>query len=133
MVEAGKRVRTEAERSVSVVIPTLPALDLDATAAFYARIGFTVRARYEDYLILVRDWIELHFFHDAKLDPLSTASGCYLRTPEALRLHADFAEADLPGEGTPRLTSPSETHYGMTEFALIDPNGNLMRIGRVRE
>ena len=28
-----------------------------------------------------------------------------------------------------RLTAPTDTDYGMREFALVDPTGNLIRVG----
>jgi len=32
--------------------------------------------------------------------------------------------------GTPRVTAPDDKPWGMREFALSDPNGNLVRVGQ---
>ncbi|WJL96783.1 hypothetical protein QSU92_06325 [Microbacterium sp. ET2] len=31
-----------------------------------------------------------------------------------------------------RITSPTGTEYGLVEFALVDPDGNLVRVGSPR-
>jgi catechol 2,3-dioxygenase-like lactoylglutathione lyase family enzyme len=119
--------------ALGIAIPTLPAHDLDATAAFYGRLGFGVESRFGDeYLILLRDGLELHFFGCPGIDPATTIAGCYLRVHDADALHAAFAAAGVPrgSRGAPRLQGPPEdTDYGLREFALVDPDGNLLRIG----
>jgi uncharacterized glyoxalase superfamily protein PhnB len=35
----------------------------------------------------------------------------------------------LPGAGIPRLVPLQDRPWGMREFAVIDPNGSLLRIG----
>ncbi len=112
-------------------IPQLPSSDYDETAAFYGRLGFTERARWPDeYLILLRetDDIELHFW-SGRVDPLKNDSSCYVRfdtAEEARSLHAEWARANLPPDGLRELV---ETDYGLLEFALVDPDGNLIRVG----
>ena len=65
------------------------------------------------------------------VDPLTTAAGCYVRVADADALyrewHAVGVESD-PATGS-RLVGPTTTDYGMREFALVDPSGNLLRIG----
>jgi hypothetical protein len=49
---------------------------------------------------------------------------------DADALHAEVRRLGLPGEGIPRLPgAPVDTDYGLREFALVDPDGNLIRIG----
>ncbi|WP_327662610.1 MULTISPECIES: bleomycin resistance protein [unclassified Streptomyces] len=119
------------------VAPVMPGRDLEATVAFYADLGFTADAHYPDdgYLILVRDTVELHFFHAPDTDPLSTAHAAYLRLDGGAHI-ADALYEEWRGIGlsqapdaTPRLVEPDDTVYGMREFALVDPDGNLLRIG----
>jgi catechol 2,3-dioxygenase-like lactoylglutathione lyase family enzyme len=119
--------------STTGAIPILPARDLDATAAFYARLGFREMGRWPEYLIVVRDEIELHFFPSADLDPATSIAGCYLRVRDADALHREFAAAGLPPweEGFPCLGEVEATDYGMREFAATDPDGNLLRVGHV--
>jgi hypothetical protein len=56
-------------------------------------------------------------------------SNTYVRLPEVDGLHACFAEAGLPRSGIPRLVAPDDKPWGMREFALVDPDGSLIRVG----
>jgi catechol 2,3-dioxygenase-like lactoylglutathione lyase family enzyme len=116
---------------MSGVAPILPSRDLEATSAFYERLGFWRCGLWPGEYLIVRRWdIGLHFFHWEALDPWSSVAGCYLYVDDADPLHAEFARLDLPGEGIPRLHgAPEETDYGLREFAVVDPDGNLLRIG----
>ncbi|NEB80426.1 VOC family protein [Streptomyces sp. SID14478] len=121
--------------------PIMPSRDLAATIAFYAALGFTVDGHYPDdgYLILVRDHAELHFFHAPDTDPLSTAHALYLRLDGGAHvvdaLHEEWRGAGLSEDpyATPRLVEPDDTVYEMREFALVDPDGNLLRVGSALE
>ncbi|WP_433323442.1 bleomycin resistance protein [Spirillospora sp. CA-294931] len=116
--------------------PILPSRDLVATADFYARLGFTLDGLYEDegYLIIVRDDVELHFTREPSMDPKSDAHALYLRLDgDARALYREWESLGISAEPTaePRLLAPAETDYGMVEFALVDPDGNLLRIGHL--
>ena len=107
-------------------IPVLPSLDLDETVAFYARLGFKLWSRHEgDYAILGRETQELHFFLMANLVPSESFFGCYWRVENAAELHQDYTAMGLPN-----LHPMEDKPWGMKEFAIIDPHGNLIRIGQ---
>ena len=116
-------------------VPIMPSTDLDASLAFYERLGFTsVGAGSHvdwNYLILRRGGVHLHFYGDPTVDPLTTSSSCYVYTDDADALYDTWSaigvEAD-PKTGS-RLQPPVDTSWGMREFALVDPSGNLLRIG----
>jgi predicted lactoylglutathione lyase len=115
-------------------VPILPSRDLDETLAFYERLGFANRGAPPDvweYLIIGRGAIELHFYRDHDVDPLTTAASCYLRVEDADRLHDEWAEIGVPHDAATgsRLVAPVDTDYAMREFALIDRSGNLLRAG----
>jgi hypothetical protein len=115
-------------------VPVLPSRDLGETLAFLQRLGFEeTGTSYTvwDYLIVSRGNIELHFFSQPDVDPLSTASGCYLRVDDADALHAEWDAIGVPTDPSngSRLMPPVDTEYRMREFALVDPSGNLYRIG----
>ncbi|NJM54832.1 MAG: VOC family protein, partial [Verrucomicrobiae bacterium] len=59
----------------------MPARDLARSAAFYRKLGFTAELITEPpgYLIVRQDWVELHFYPDDGVDPLTNASGAYIR------------------------------------------------------
>jgi catechol 2,3-dioxygenase-like lactoylglutathione lyase family enzyme len=106
-------------------IPVLPSLDIVRTRRFYEeRLGFTSKHyEAEDYLIVRRGDIELHFWRtdDEKLPPVSSA---YIRGRDALALHADFK-----ARGAEKVSPVTARDWGMTEFYVWDPDGNLLRIG----
>lgn len=113
-------------------IPILPSRSVAATVAFYARLGFAgavVQAGPEGYAILRCGLHELHFFGFPELDPVRSYAGCYLRVPDVEAWHERLARAGLPKAGIPRLTPVQDRPWGMRELALVDPDGNLLRIG----
>ena len=115
----------------AVTIPILPSADFDRTAAFYGGLGFVERGRWPaEYLILERPGgIELHFWSNPDVDRLTNDVACYVRfgtAAEARALHDGWARDGVEGG---RLVAPKQTDYGLLEFALIDPSGNLVRIG----
>lgn len=113
-------------------IPSLPSRSIPDTVAFYERLGFS--ATLPDgggaYAILTRGTIELHIFGHPELNPATSSAGCYVRVADADGLHAAFAAAGLPALGIPRLDPVSARPWGMREFAVVDPDGNLLRIGQ---
>jgi len=113
------------------VAPILPSRDLLSTSAFYERLGFEEEGHWPgEYLIVMRSGVGLHFFERPSLDPWTSDAGCYLYVDDADALFAEFAALGLPDSGIPRLHgAPSETDYGLREFAVVDPEGNLLRIG----
>jgi catechol 2,3-dioxygenase-like lactoylglutathione lyase family enzyme len=116
-------------------VPVLPSRNLSATLAFYERLGFENVAggapEEWNYLILRRGGIQLHFYGDGAVDPLTTDHGCYVYVDDADALYEDWRALDIPADPATgsRLQAPVATEYGMREFALVDPSGNLLRIG----
>jgi uncharacterized cupin superfamily protein len=115
-------------------VPILPSRDLRETLAFYERLGFESRGAEPerwDYLILGRGGIELHVYGDPHVDPLTTAASCYVRVTDADELHRAWDAVGVPRDEATgsRLEPPVDTDYGMREFALVDPSGNLVRVG----
>lgn len=116
-----------------IAIPILPARDLRETRAFYERIGFNTTGWWPDafggYAILRRGDLQMHFYLFREVPPLENYAGCYWRVTDVDAIHADCAAAGLPTSGTPRVTAVEDKEWGMREFAVIDPSGNLVRIG----
>ncbi len=109
--------------------PTLPSRDLAATVRFYAALGFAEGFHDAGWLILARGPLMLEFFPHPALDPATNFAGACLRVEDAPALHAAFTRAGLPSDpcALPRLTPPEARAYGFWEFALVDPDGNLLR------
>ena len=118
-----------------LAIPILPSHSIEATVAFYRRLGFGGGAHAYDsaYAILVRGTIELHFFKHQDLVPAESSAGCYLRVLDVEKIYRDCLSGNLPGTGIPRITALDDKPWGLREFAIIDPDGNLLRVGQVIE
>jgi catechol 2,3-dioxygenase-like lactoylglutathione lyase family enzyme len=107
--------------------PVLPVRDLDAALDRYRRLGFDVRAFTGNarYGFVDRDGVSLHLTEWAGHDPKRSASAVYLYVSDADAVHAAWAAADVAG----RLHDPTDTDYGLREFAFVDADGTLHRVG----
>jgi catechol 2,3-dioxygenase-like lactoylglutathione lyase family enzyme len=109
--------------------PILPVHDLSCTRAFYESLGFEAGYHYGAYEILRRDGLVVHLELSDDLVPAANRTSCYWRVADADVLYQEFATLGLPSEGVPRLTAPDDEPWGMREFTLKDPSGNLIRVG----
>lgn len=109
--------------------PILPTRDVAAAEAFWSRLGFMTLYKDAEYLLVVRDAVEVHFWLKPDLDPSANDAGAYLRA-DIEALEAEWAELGLPSAGVPRLERAEDKPWGMRELALVDPDGNLIRAGR---
>lgn len=109
--------------------PILPVHDMNRSRVFYESLGF--RGGYYDggYEILRRDYLVVHLEFREDLVPGTNGTSCYWRVTDADLLYQEFAALGLPSEGIPCLTAPGDEPWGMREFHLRDPAGNLIRIG----
>lgn len=117
--------------ATDLAIPILPSRSFERTQAFYGKLGFEGGAVSPDYAILRRGPIELHFFLHPDLAPADSWAGCYLRLADVDSMYMDFAEAKLPAQGIPRMDRLENKPWGLREFAVIDEDGNLLRIGQI--
>ena len=103
-------------------VPIIPCNDLDESQAFYERLGFTATSVYEaeGYRIM----------HDAKgagihltgtepgwVVPERNANGVYFYSEDVEALAQSFGKTAEPKP------------WGLREFAVVDPNGLLVRVG----
>jgi len=108
-------------------VPVLTSRDISTTLAFYEGLGFKNRGAPPeewDYLILVREGIELHFVGPSAGQ---RAPGfCFVYVDDADSVYAEWqGKAVSPG----RIERPLNTNYGMRVFAIIDPDDNEVRVG----
>ena len=114
-----------------IAIPILPSRSVNDTVAFFRRLGFEGKVHaYGDYAILTRGTVELHFFTHRELRPAESSAMCYLRVADVEGIYRAFALAELPRRGIPRQDALEDKPWGMREFAIVDPDGNLIRIGQ---
>jgi hypothetical protein len=110
------------------VSPIVPVRDLDIALDRYRRLGFDARGYEgpERYGFVDRGSVSIHLTEWAEHDPLRTAASVYLYVSDADALYAEWAAlGDLDG----RLIAPDDTPYGLREFAYVDPDGTLHRVG----
>ena len=108
-------------------IPILLSLDLAETQAFVTDgLGFRAEL-YGDYLIMRRDEIEIHYSttHDRMI---SENTSCYIRGGQVPALYEEMTGRDIEGAGG-RLSDFAVRPWGMKEFYIWDPHGNLMKFG----
>lgn len=117
----------------AVTIPILPSADFDMTAAFWTSFGFAEMGRWPDeYLILRHDGhgIELHFWYDVAVSRATNDVACYVRfggPGEVVGCHAGWSDVEVPEPAT--MSAPEADPDGSVEFHIIDPHGNLVRLG----
>lgn len=113
------------------VTAILPCNDLDASEAFYNRLGFfrptSQRAEwYETYRILLDGKggaLHLTRAVEGWLIPGRNPFGLYLYTEDIDSLAASFAGETIEKRG------PEHKPWGMYEFSLSDPDETLVRVG----
>ncbi len=122
-------------QSFDLAIPILPSRSVVDTVAFFRRLGFEGGPHEMDrgYAILRRGTVELHFFTHGELVPAESSSGCYIRVMDVENFYRSCLPSQLPRTGIPRMDSLEDKPWGLREFAIVDPDGNLIRIGQVIE
>jgi len=108
--------------------PKLPMRDKIATKAFYLnQLGFGEIADYGDYLLIKKDNIEIHFFEFKDLDPKENYGQVYIRTTDIDNLYQSLLNNKVSIHPNGALqTKP----WGQKEFALLDPDNNLLTFGQ---
>lgn len=109
-------------------IPVLPSPDIGESREFYRdRLGFEVVTEMDEYLIVRRNEMEIHFWKsdDRKLPEVSS---CYIRGGEVPTLHAEYS-----ARGVQKLSPFTVRPWKMKEFYIHDPHGNLLRFGCASE
>jgi len=121
------------ELKSDLAIPTLPSRSIGATVAFYKRLGFEggMHEFNNSYAIMRRGTVEIHFFSHQKLVPAESSAGCYIRVQDVESVYVAFAQNQLPNSGIPRMDALEDKPWGLREFAIVDPDGNLLRIGQL--
>ena len=112
--------------TVIAIVPQLPSTNLERTSRFYRqKLGFREVGRYPELLVLKLQEQELQFWLTADA-ALAESSSCYVRVRGVEALYADYA-------ANPELLRPEHAlavrAWGMNEFYVLDPDGNLLKFG----
>lgn len=104
--------------------------DKAATRAFYiGQLGFREfgNADYADYLMVEKDNIQIHFFGFKSLEPAENYGQAYIRTNDIDALYQSLLDNKVNIHPNGKLeTKP----WGQKEFALLDPDNNLLTFGQ---
>jgi hypothetical protein len=101
------------------VAPRIVVPDLGRALAFYEQLGFRTDYRDDNFAIIKRDGVELHFNHDPNLQP-GRHSACYISVTGSEALYQHYLPIGCV-QGPPAVTE-----YGMREFVVCDPFNNLL-------
>ena len=114
--------------------PNLPARDFEATAGFYARLGFKQDYCSQGWMILSRgpkdNRATLEFFPYPDLDPYQSSFSCCLRLDDLPAMMRAIQASGVPEAcaGIPRYHPAAREHSGLTIAYLVDPDGTLLRL-----
>ncbi|MGV3761589.1 bleomycin resistance protein [Parapedobacter sp.] len=114
---------------LTAIHPKLPMRDKTATKDFYIdQLGFRVfgNADFDDYLMVEKDHIQIHFFAFRDLDPMENYGQVYIRTDDIDNLYKSCAANGLVHPNGPLEMKP----WGQREFSLLDPDNNLLTFGQ---
>ena len=108
--------------------PKLPMRDKTITKDYYSnQLHFILLAEHNDYLIFQKDNIEIHFFEFKDLDPKENYGQVYIRTDDIDSLYQSLLDNKIRiHPNAPLQAKP----WGQKEFALLDPDKNLLTFGQ---
>lgn len=113
---------------LTAINPKLPMRDKATTKNYYLNyLNFNEIGNYDDYLIVAKDQIEIHFFMFKELDPKENYGQVYIRTNAIDKLYNSLlaTKTEIHPHGKLELKP-----WGQKEFALLDPDNNLLTFGQ---
>ena len=115
---------------LTAINPKLPMRDKAVTRDYYLnKLGFQIFGDndFDDYLMVHKDNIQIHFFEFKDLDPKENYGQVYIRTNDIDKLYQMFLDYKIAIHPNGHLeTKP----WGQREFALLDPDNNLLTFGQ---
>ncbi len=103
--------------------PVLPVVELESAVSFYRNLGFEVTVYDEGYAWVLQGGHELFHLRLCSFEPSANAASCYLHVEDADAWHRTWADEDSS------VGLIEDQPWGMREFSLTDPSGNLIRVG----
>ena len=109
--------------------PKLPMRDKARTKEFYMdKLGFQQFGNdYDEYLMVQKDNVQIHFFEFKELDPKENYGQVYIRTNDIDQLYQSVIDKQVSIHPAGDLqTKP----WQQREFSLLDPDNNLLTFGQ---
>ena len=102
---------------------------ISVTKDYYLnKLGFQLfgDSEFDGYLMVFKDNIQIHFFEFKDLDPKENYGQVYIRTNDIDALYQTLLDNKISIHPNGHLeTKP----WGQREFALLDPDNNLLTYG----
>ncbi|HWL00448.1 MAG TPA: VOC family protein [Parapedobacter sp.] len=112
------------------IVPKLPMRNKATTLDYYInKLGFQRFGSfdYDDYLMVQKDNIQLHFFKFEALDPKANYGQVYIRTDDIDSLYRSLLDGGVAIHPNGALKVKP---WGQQEFSLLDPDSNLLTFGQ---
>lgn len=109
--------------------PKLPMRDKAVTKDYYLnQLGFHLLGEkdFDGYLMIYKDSIQIHFFEFKDLNPDENYGQVYIRTNDIDELYQTLLDNNVSIHPNGHLETKS---WGQKEFALLDPDKNLLTFG----
>ena len=115
---------------LTAIHPKLPMRNKNVTRDYYLNLlGFqdAGSADYDGYLMVKKDNIEIHFFEFTELDPRENYGQVYIRVDQIDVYYQTLLDRQVKiHPNGPLQLKP----WGQKEFALLDPDMNLLTFGQ---
>lgn len=112
------------------ISPKLPMRNKAITKSFYIdALGFRDigATDYDGYLMVQRDNVQIHFFEFKELEPGENYGQVYIRTNNIDQLYESLLANKVSIHPAGHLQNKP---WGQKEFALLDPDSNLLTFGQ---
>ena len=112
------------------VCPKLPMRNKAITKDFYLNaLHFEVfgSADFENYLMVQRDNVQIHFFEFKEIDPKQNYGQVYIRTNDVEQLYQSLLDNKVNIHPSGHLATKA---WGQKEFSILDPDNNLLTFGQ---
>ena len=109
--------------------PKLPMRNKNITKEFYIhKLGFQqIGNDYDEYLMVQKDDIQIHFFEFRELDPKENYGQVYIRTDNIDELYLSILDKKISIHPEGHLQIKP---WRQKEFAMLDPDNNLLTFGQ---
>jgi uncharacterized glyoxalase superfamily protein PhnB len=106
------------------IMPEFPLADVAAGVAYYRDVlGFSVNYQMEGFAVMDRDRARILLI--TKTGQHKGIASCYVYVADADALHAE-----LTGKGANVEAAPVSRPWGLREFRVFDPEGNILTLGQ---
>jgi hypothetical protein len=115
---------------LTAIIPKLPMRNRAVTCQYYVdTLGFKYIGSdaFEQYLIVEKDGLQIHFFEFKDLNPLENYGQVYIRTRDIDALYQTMLDNQVAIHPNGHL---ADKPWQQREFSLLDPDHNLLTFGR---